>query len=421
MADLDKFLSHVRTTGLASGTHYEVYFNWTGGEDLDTLSLLVDSCNMPGNNIMTQEMRTFGEITEMPYGVTYPPVTFNVLIDNTGSVKKHFEAWMNAVYDPTTKQIGYYADYVADVVINFQDKNGGIIRSVTLVEAYPKTVNDVSLGNDVHGVIRLDITMTYRYWYATDGEGISIEDVQKGEEQTANRAANTGVFFEHSNEESKRFKDALRDWGLANQIPGQLDQFGSDMSSSISRSLGSATRALSDKNGFHIPINAPNGNDLANDLKSGLNNLTSNFVKFGSGLSDLGKTLNNITAPVSAIAGAVGSMSGTLGAIDSTLGALGLGNPFAKVRQNLNKTAGDLGQVASLKRLPSHLGTIGANIGAMGSTFQQVSKSMDQVTSAPANFKSALNKLGFNMSRQGSNLSNGASNLDSYADINGFI
>lgn len=421
MADLDKFLSHIRTVGLAAGTHYEVQFNWEAGEDSKTISLLVDSCNLPGNNIMTQEMRTFGEITEMPYGITYPPVTFSMIVDNTGSVKNYFETWINTIYDPVTKKIGFYKDYTADVVVMLMDKNGNIIRKVTLFEAYPKTVNDISLGNEVHGIVRLDLTMTYRFWTGDSGDGISIEDIELGNRQLDNRALNSGVFFQNSNADSRGFVNSLRDWGGVAQTPEQFAQFGGDMSSSIARSLGSCNRALYDRNGNPIPVLAPNGNDLTGDWKSNLNALTSNFVSFGSGISDLGKSLNNITAPVSAVAGAVSSMSGTLGAIDSTLGALGLGNPFSKVRQNLNKTSSDLGQVAGLKRLPSHLGTIGANIGAMGSTFKNVSKSMDSVQSAPANFKSALNKLGFNMERQGSNLSNGASNLDSYADINGFI
>jgi hypothetical protein len=416
MANLSDFLSHTRSIGFASGTHFEVMFN-RGDE---TIKLLVDTCVIPGINLMTTEMRTFGEIRETPYSVTYPPVDISFLVDNTGSVKTFLDAWMTEIYDPVSKSIGYWSDYTTDIEISLLNKNGEQIKTVQLHEAYPKSIQDISLGNDVKDVLRLNVQFIYKYW-TISGEGQISEGAVAADTRNFNqRALNEAVFFA-SNTNSSNAQNSLRDWGEPFDLPAQLDQFGGDMSSSIGRSITSATRAMSDRNNNPISILGTDGQDKSFDLKNGLNALTSDFTRFGSGLSDLGKTLNNITAPVSAIAGAVSSMSGTLGAIDGTLGALGLGNPFTKIRQNLNKTSADLGTVAGLKRLPSHLGTIGANVGAMGGTFSRVSKSMDAVSSAPANFKSALNKMGFNMERQGTNIANGANNLDSYADINGFI
>jgi T4-like virus tail tube protein gp19 len=420
MADLKEFITHVRDTGLAVGSHFAVIFNGDG--DTEKMALLVDQATLPGITIMTTEMRTFGEITDSAYGITYPPVTLSIILDNEGSAKKFFDDWSDKVFNKITRTSGYYSSYTSDVEIQLLDKNHDVITSVLLIEAYPKQISDVQLDSSNHDIIRLNVTLTYKHWIEFEtNQGIPIEDRLRGETQYANREENFGRLFSNAGNPDNDFVSSLRDWGTPAQLPKELSQFGGDMGSSLSRSLGSCTRALSDSNGNPISLIAPNGSNQSSGFKEGLNNLTSNFVTLGSGLKELSSSLNSITAPVSAIAGAVSSVSGTLGSIDSTLNVLGLGTPFNKIRQNLNKTSSDLGTVAGLKGLPSHIGTIGANMGAMGTTFKQVSKSLDTVSTAPAQFKSALNKLGFNLDRQGSNLSNGASNLDSYADANGFF
>jgi hypothetical protein len=417
MAELNDFLAHSRSIGFAAGTHFNVEI--VGGSK--ELSLLVDSCSMPGINIMTQEMRTFGEITEVPYGVTYPPITLSMLVDNNDSVREFFNLWVGEIYDKNSRTMGYYSDYSKTVRVSLMDKNGNDIRTVILYEAFPKSVSDMQLGNDTKDILRLEVSLVYRYWASDSANTISEDAIARALAADDRRANQIDRVFANSNANSSNNTNSLRDWGSPGNIGTEFDKFGSDMSSSIGRSIGSCTRAMSDASNNSIGLIGPNGQDQSSSLKSGLNNLTSDFVRFGSGLSDLGKSLTSFTAPVSAISQSIGSMSGTLGAIDGTLSALGLGSPFSKVRQNLNKTASDINGVARLKGLPSHLGTIGANVGAMGSTFKQVSKSLDTVSGAPDKLKSAINKLGFNMERQGTNIANGSNSLDSYADINGFI
>jgi hypothetical protein len=411
-----EFLSRVRSEGLATGAHFSITLPSDYGNDID---LLVEQANLPGLTIMTTEVRTFGEITESAYGITYPPIQLSILMSNTGSAFTYFSDWTNKVFDRESRTSGYYGNYTKDVTLCMLSRNDDIIKSVTLHECFPKMISDIQFDSTNHDVVRLNVTLNYKYWIEDKVTPIKL------------KALDINKRFEFENAELNKWREAphgvdayenaLRDWGNPHDIGPELSQFGGDMSGSLSRSIGSCTRGLSDKSGNPLSIFGLDGEDTAGDFKSTLNNLTSNFVTFGSGLSDLGKGLNQITAPVSAIAGSVAGMSGTLGALDSTLNALGLGTPFSNVRANLNKTAAGLGTVAGLKGLPGHINSVGANMGAMGGTFQQVSKSMSTASNAPDSFTSALNKLGINLERQGSNVSNGSSNLDSYADINGFI
>lgn len=403
---LQNFISHIRETGLPTASHYLVEFN--KGEE-ESVQMLVDQVNFPGVNIMTTEMRTFGEITESAYGVNYNPVTISVLIDNKGNALKFFHDWADQVYNRYTRFVGYRADYAADMTIKMLDRKDGIIYKLILQGAYPKTISDIQMDATSHDVMRLNVTFIYNRWTQTEEE---TSNVLEGSAQPDNIFAPDNLIPSTLTFDNKI---SLRDWGSISSIPKQLSTFGPDMGSSLGRTLGSCTRSMLNKDGSKIPLVGADSADHHDDWKSSLNNLTSNFVNMGEGLGSLGKSLSNVVAPVTAIAGSVSAVSGTLGAMDSTLQALGLGSPFSKIRNNLNATAGKLGTVAQLKGVPGHLGTIGANMGAIGGTFKTISGSIDKATNAPKQMKDALNKLGANFERQGQNLTNGSSNLDNYA------
>lgn len=406
MIDLKDFITYVKTTGLPLGCFYLVQITGGNGRSnvAQNVSMLVESVNIPGINIMTNEMRIFGEVTEMAYGINYNPASLTIYVGNDSATKVFFDDWMNEVFDRQTRTSGYYKDYTRDVIITILDRNETPIYSVKLVEAFPKTMSDITLGATDKDVIKLNVSLAFRYWTTDIITSISSLDLKneiaKQQAVRDNLASNIVSGAYTGNLKTGN----LRDWGQPNAIGKELSLYGPQLGGSLGRSLSGAARTLDN-----------NPSTWASSFQNSLNGLTSNFVSMGSGLGDLGKALNDVTSPVSAIATSAAGVSGTLGSIDSTLSALGLGTPFSKIRQNLNSTAGQLSTVARLKDVPSHLGTIGANMTGMGSTFQNVSKSLDQVSTAPAKFKSALNKLGVNLDTQGNNLTNGAANLDRYA------
>lgn len=432
MAQLQDFISHIRETGLPLGSHYLVEFN--RGED-QSVQMLVDQVNMPGINIMTTEMRTFGEIIESAYGITYNPVTVSVLVDNNGNAIKFFHDWVNSVYDRDTRYVGYKSDYVADITITFQDRNDGTVYKVILEGAYPKTVGDVQLDHSSRDVVRLSVTFVYDRWSKQDGEAAAIDGQRSINPDLVNSDSAMPDILSIINSDNPYMPDnlqfndgrysnayidnqvGLRDWGDVESTPTQYTSYGNEMASSLGRSIANVNRSMYNSAGAPLPIIGASGANKHAELKSSLDTLTSNFVGMGEGLRDLGRSVQNVTAPAAAIANSVSAVSGTLGAIDSTMNALGMGTPFSKIRSNLTATAGKLSTVSRLKDVPGHLGTIGANMGAMGGTFKGISTSIDKATNAPAQMATALNKLGFNFERQGQNMSNGASNLSNYAEV----
>lgn len=159
----NNFISRIKDIGLPTASRFQIILP-KGDEHL---SMLIDQCNLPGLSIMTNEMRTFGELREVPYGITYPPVQISAIVDNTSSTKLYFEDWANAVFNRNTRTLGYYDNYKRDVVIQLLNKNDELIHEVKLIEAYPKTISDIALDYSNRDIIRLQVSLAFRYWERT--------------------------------------------------------------------------------------------------------------------------------------------------------------------------------------------------------------------------------------------------------------
>lgn len=184
---LNKFISEVKTRGLARHSHYEVQFSLprtnTQGDRL--ASIFCAATNLPGKSIATQPSRIYGENREMPYEVMYEPVTFSFYSDSGMELKKAFDRWMNLVIDPSTRQIRYYDDYVRQIDIRLLNVDESEPYHVILFEAYPKSVQAIQLDYANKEAMRFDVTIQYRYWrsvsassmsFGTDEKRIPIED-----------------------------------------------------------------------------------------------------------------------------------------------------------------------------------------------------------------------------------------------------
>jgi hypothetical protein len=214
---LDDFRARIRTIGLPTGSHYQVEFLLGGIDGARAVSMLADQVTLPGLTIMTAEQRTFGEITESAYGISYQPVSLSIILDNEVAAKTFFDTWANSVFDRKTRTIGYYDDYIRDVRITLMDKASKPIYTVVLREAYPKTINDIQLDYASREILRVNVILTFKYWEREyiGGQVKSPEDLiadldessrVEAEVRDANTynefgdAAGTGVFqFDPSN------------------------------------------------------------------------------------------------------------------------------------------------------------------------------------------------------------------------------
>jgi hypothetical protein len=169
------FISEIKKGALARSNRYAISFTpptnaqkaYIGGVEPATLRktiLFCDQVQLPGLNLSTVQNRTFGEFRETPYEKLFDNITMSFYVDNDMKVKSLFDNWMGSIQDPTTRTFRYYDQYTTDMTIEVQDINDKTRYQVKLFECYPKTIGAIQMDYASKEVMKLSITMQYKYW-----------------------------------------------------------------------------------------------------------------------------------------------------------------------------------------------------------------------------------------------------------------
>lgn len=143
---------------------------------LQNILLLCDAAQLPGLTLNTTPIRSFGEVREIPYELNYEPITLSFYVDANMNVKKLFDLWMASVQIKDTRNFSYYESYTTKLSIYVQDMEENNRYIVDMYEAYPKTVSAVQVDFANKDIMKLQVTMMYKYWrssqvaYAVTGE-----------------------------------------------------------------------------------------------------------------------------------------------------------------------------------------------------------------------------------------------------------
>lgn len=131
---------------------------------LQNILLLCDSAQLPGLSLNTAQIRSFGEIREIPYELNYEPITLSFYVDANMNVKKLFDLWMASVQVKDTRNFSYYDSYTTKLSIYVQDMEENNRYIVDMYEAYPKSVSAVQVDFSNKDIMKLQVTMMYKYW-----------------------------------------------------------------------------------------------------------------------------------------------------------------------------------------------------------------------------------------------------------------
>lgn len=128
------------------------------------LNVMCSAAQLPGRQITTNE-RTIGVKTEkMPYGFLKDDVSLTFYDNNDYSIRRYFETWQNRVLNQNTYEIKYKNEYSADVFISQLDHNNRFVYGVTLLEAFPTTLNLIELNNEQNGLVEINVQLSYSNW-----------------------------------------------------------------------------------------------------------------------------------------------------------------------------------------------------------------------------------------------------------------
>lgn len=144
--------------------------------NLNMIRLMCHTATLPGINVSTSPVRSFGEQREVPYEKIYDPLSLTFYVDGEMIVKRLFDAWVSLVQG-TDRLFNYPKDYRSDMFVHVYKVNNQSVYSVKLFDCFPKTVGAVQLDYGAREVMKLTVTFSYRYYETSetkDARAISI-------------------------------------------------------------------------------------------------------------------------------------------------------------------------------------------------------------------------------------------------------
>jgi hypothetical protein len=133
--------------------------------------------NIPGMSILTTEKDE--GYRSIAYQKSYEDITLGFYVHGDMKELKIFQDWMKMMINPENNHVGYYDDYISTVEIKNLDRQQKKVLTTTLIDAYPKSMESISLEAGTNDeVMKVNVTFTYRYYKQVFGG--KQESVGKG-------------------------------------------------------------------------------------------------------------------------------------------------------------------------------------------------------------------------------------------------
>lgn len=175
--NLRNFTSEVMRRGLSRPTRFEVDISIPAGlrssvttQDSRIISLFCEAAVLPPQIIGVKQQRIIGPAYQRPVGVEFGgeglPMTF--LLDREMDIKGFFDSWLNKIVHPFQFYVSYPDQYITNINIHQLDEQNNYTYSITLVDAFPRSVNLVDLNHSSQNQIsKLNVNFAYRRWLST--------------------------------------------------------------------------------------------------------------------------------------------------------------------------------------------------------------------------------------------------------------
>lgn len=139
------------------------------------LNMRCENAQLPSRTLSTTTFKVYGIDEKFPYTTSYEDITLTFLVSDSMIEKKFFDAWLNWINPGNNYDLRYKKDYSVPVLVNQYSLTNQKTYSVTLVDAYPISVNQLDLNWASDGVHKLSVTFAYTRWYNNSPDGLSQE------------------------------------------------------------------------------------------------------------------------------------------------------------------------------------------------------------------------------------------------------
>ena len=137
---------------------------------------LVSVAELPGQTINPAVVQYRGREVRFAGDRTYNPWTITVLNDADMSIRNSMEQWMNGMDDLVTK-IGRLnpVEYQRNLDVFQLDRNGRILKSYKIINAFPIDVSPVGLDFGANDVLStFTVTWTFQHFTTSQSTGNSF-------------------------------------------------------------------------------------------------------------------------------------------------------------------------------------------------------------------------------------------------------
>lgn len=178
--NIANFSAHINATGTVQTNKFMVELKSPlifGRTEISKIyHLRAKSVRIPGVNFDTQNTNRYGlgPQQKFPTNVVFSDIDITFLDTSNNALWKHFTHWMNGIFDYTGRIGGNEASYSMEYKKYYETEikiyvygNDGIQSNlIVLKEAFPISVNDVSLSwSENSKLYEFGVKFAYREWY----------------------------------------------------------------------------------------------------------------------------------------------------------------------------------------------------------------------------------------------------------------
>ena len=167
-------------SGVAKASHYSVRISLPAeaaarsNDGVEDLTIRAESVSIPGRTIQAITYRDYGAPREIGYAPLYQPVNVTFILSEDLRERAIFTNWQDTIVgdhrtanyaDGDRFNARYYSSYTSSTVeiIKFNEKGDQLLKT-KLIEAYPRTINELSMSYGSDEVMRLSVSFQYRYF-----------------------------------------------------------------------------------------------------------------------------------------------------------------------------------------------------------------------------------------------------------------
>lgn len=155
---LESYLSTIKKSGFAPKYKFNVAMIHN---NIDMSKWNCIEATLPLRNFTTTEYRYNGPMKKGIYNVSTEDLSLVFVCSEDLREKKLLESWQREMYDELYN-LKYLDEYKADIVINQLNHQNQLMMSVLFYDAYPITVQSLSLDANSSDFHRIEVILNYR-------------------------------------------------------------------------------------------------------------------------------------------------------------------------------------------------------------------------------------------------------------------